>query len=262
MTVLDLSNYDANTFDPVCMKTAGVEGIILGCQRIGIAYSMAQKARDAGLPILGTYAYLYFAAAPSATHDAIIVAKAYGVPRVWLDVEDTSGNLPPLADRIQEVANCVQAVEDAGLQGGIYTGGWYWPDKMGNTTEFARLPLWHSAYLNGEGTPYEVRTVNYGGWTDVAVHQWTSTLDVCGRKRDANHYYLEEEMTPEERAKLDAVYAALTGGVAGVIEAWNANGNSVLVAYNETVFPHVNAPAVSHRHHIDLDPFTTGGPIP
>ena len=204
MTVLDLSNYDADTFDPACMKAAGVEGIILGCQRIGIAYSMAQKARDAELPILGTYAYLYFAAAPSATHDAIIVAKAYGVPRVWLDVEDTSGNLPPLADRIREVANCVQAVEDAGLQAGIYTGGWYWPDKMGNTTEFSRLPLWHSAYLNGEGTPYEVRTVNYGGWTDIAVHQWTSTLDVCGRKRDANHYYLEEEMTPEQVAEIAA----------------------------------------------------------
>lgn len=39
------------------------------------------------------------------------------------------------------------------------------------------------------------------------------------------------EMTPEERAKLDAVYAALTGGVDSVIEDWNKNGNSLLLGY-------------------------------
>jgi hypothetical protein len=60
--------------------------------------------------------------------------------------------------------------------------------------------------------------------------------------REAHYQYMfeEESMTPEERAKLDAVYAALTGGVPGVIEKWNENGNSVLVAYTDLVFPHLN----------------------
>lgn len=40
-----------------------------------------------------------------------------------------------------------------------------------------------------------------------------------------------ESMTPEERAKLDAVYAALTGGIDSVIQEWNANGNSLLTGY-------------------------------
>ena len=53
-------------------------------------------------------------------------------------------------------------------------------------------------------------------------------------------------MTAEQAAKLDAVYAALTGGVPGVIEAWNANGNSVLVAYNDLVFPHLATDP--HKH--------------
>ena len=57
----------------------------------------------------------------------------------------------------------------------------------------------------------------------------------------------EEGMTPDEKAKLDAVFNALTGGVPGVIEKWNENGNSVLVAYNSMVFPHLSDP-VAHQH--------------
>jgi hypothetical protein len=63
-------------------------------------------------------------------------------------------------------------------------------------------------------------------------------------------------LSAEDKAKLDAVYAALTGGVPGVIEAWNQNGNSVLVAYNDSVFPHLGDAAIhtpasgipAHKH--------------
>lgn len=58
---------------------------------------------------------------------------------------------------------------------------------------------------------------------------------------DYNYYFSEAGlwwpkeagMTPEERAKLDAVYAALCAGDQGVIDAWNANGNSLLVGYTQ-----------------------------
>jgi hypothetical protein len=66
-------------------------------------------------------------------------------------------------------------------------------------------------------------------------------IDVVNRVNDFNtpelretvyaYLFEEEAMTPEERAKLDAVYAALTGGVASVIEDWNKNGNSLLLGY-------------------------------
>ena len=61
----------------------------------------------------------------------------------------------------------------------------------------------------------------------------------------------EDSLTPEDKAKLDAVYAALTGGVPGVIEAWNAKGNGMIPAYNELVFPHItNHPSGKHTHTI------------
>lgn len=52
--------------------------------------------------------------------------------------------------------------------------------------------------------------------------------------REAHYRYMFEEddpMTPEERARLDAVYAALTGGIPSVIDDWNAKGNSLLLGY-------------------------------
>jgi hypothetical protein len=57
----------------------------------------------------------------------------------------------------------------------------------------------------------------------------------------------EEPMTPEERQMLRDIHAALTGGVPGVLEAWNANGNSMLAAYNEMVFPHMQDGAIHHQ---------------
>lgn len=66
-------------------------------------------------------------------------------------------------------------------------------------------------------------------------------IDLINRANDfgppayrEEHYqfmFEEDAMTPEEKAKLDAVYAALTGGVDSVIEDWNKNGNSLLLGY-------------------------------
>ena len=88
--------------------------------------------------------------------------------------------------------------------------------------------------------------------------------------REAHYLYMfqEDGMTPEERAKLDAVYAALTGGVPGAIEAWNSTGNSLIIAYNEMVFPHLGDDALhsgdgfaDHRHTMDISG-KTGGVVP
>ena len=91
---------------------------------------------------------------------------------------------------------------------------------------------------------------NNNGWPGEVGHEDTAQGKGQGKSDPGPLFwqtYEEEPMTPEERAKLDAVYAALTGGVPGVIEAWNANGNSVLVAYNDLVFPHLNN-ALAHPH--------------
>ena len=139
-------------------------------------------------------------------------------------------------------------------------------------------------YLNGCASVLGVGRVGVYGEYDVVDHCWNAASASwawqtyawsSGRKHEWNHIYQylngqtlndsavdynesygddfgqwEVGMTPDERAKLDAVYAALTGGVPGVIEAWNENGNSVLVAYNDLVFPHLSdALAHKHKHH-------------
>ena len=45
-------------------------------------------------------------------------------------------------------------------------------------------------------------------------------------------YQQEEEMSPEQVAKLNAVYNALCAGDSRIINDWNANGNSLLLGYN------------------------------
>lgn len=196
MTVLDLSNYDADTFDPDCMIAAGITGIVLGCQRKAVAQTMAAKARAAGLPILGTYAFLYFGIDTiGQTKAATEVALEFSIPRVWLDCESTgeNDNADGPAQRCMELRACIALVNGAGLSAGIYTGAWWWPSNMA-TEEFAYLPLWHAAYGAGGGPANPVMNVDYGGWDAVAMHQYTSTLPVCGRNRDANYVFVEESL--------------------------------------------------------------------
>lgn len=61
-------------------------------------------------------------------------------------------------------------------------------------------------------------------------------------QREEHYRYLfdeEDDMTPEERKQLADIHAALTGGLPGVLEAWNENGNSLLVGYTQVLYPAV-----------------------
>ncbi len=193
MTVLDVSNYDYETFDVNCLKANGVASILLGCQRLEIAQLMAQKAINNGLPVLGTYAFLYFgiSVGPEVTK-AVDIARQYNIGRVWLDCESTGANdsASGPGQRQVELRGAIAQVISAGLRCGIYTGSWWWPSYMA-TDEFSYLPLWHAEYPE-DG--HQVKAVDYGGWTDVAIHQYTSSLNLCGRNRDANYVFMEEEM--------------------------------------------------------------------
>jgi len=54
----------------------------------------------------------------------------------------------------------------------LYTFPSYWTDRMGNSTAFGRYPLWLASYGPDDGRVHPVRKV--GGWTSIAVHQYTS----------------------------------------------------------------------------------------
>jgi hypothetical protein len=240
---LDVSNFDQATFDAKCLKAAGVESIILGCQDPVAAEAMAFEAKRAGILIRASYGFDYFTAGPALgngdIHDAIDISKHYELPRIYVDCE--IDNTPDdVADRNSEVADCESLIVSAGLEAGIYTAPWWWVPNHGNTAEFAHLPLWLAKYGPNDGSigPIEqLGFLSFGGWTRCVMHQYTSTLEVCGRGRDANYVFEEGSMgcTDDELKMLQACYRALTGGIDEKgndrIAAWNKGGNSLLLGY-------------------------------
>ena len=206
--VLDISNHDYSTFDPTCFARAGVERVIVNAWAPSISIDMIRRCRAVGIICEDIYCFLYFGLSHERVevHNALNIARQVGgIKRIWLDVEarpphEREGMTPE--GRIAAVRECVRMIEQAGYRPGIYTGLWYWVPYMGNTTEFAHLPLWYANYGDNSGNRPPIRGVNFGGWKTVAVHQYTSNLPVCGRRRDANYWMLnegkEEHMTPQE----------------------------------------------------------------
>ncbi len=191
--LLDISNYDVPFSDNTveCLEESfGYKYYIVGSQRPGIALDQIRTIQRMGARVQGTYAFLYFGLDTlGQTANAINLAKDAQASYVWLDCE----SVPPheaqgitASQRIAELHKNVQLVTAAGLNPGIYTGQWWWVPNMGNTTAFSELPLWHSAYWDDER---EVRHVNYGGWKDVSIHQFSSSLTMCGRPRDRNYVF-------------------------------------------------------------------------
>ena len=240
--VLDVSNYDLDTFDAACLKDAGVTGVIVGCQRLTSAEEIINRCRVHGIKVHALYGFLYFGVERFMDDfaRAVYLAERYGIEKIAVDVESSPPNeaegVTP-ARRIKETWEAVRFVESGGYEPVIYTYAPYWQSQMGNTTEFSAYTLWLAHYLDNEGSPFERRHAGFGGWDLCAAHQWTSTLFLCGRHRDANHLWEGwfDDMTAENQAKLDAVYDALVGqgNPAGVarLQAWNANGNSLLDGY-------------------------------
>jgi hypothetical protein len=104
-------------------------------------------------------------------------------PVLWIDCETYLDEDPgPDATWLREA---VDECRRAGVRPGIYTGGWWWRDKLGNTTEFADLPLWAAEYCE----PRDPASCTlFGGWTEASGKQWTENPvdrsvfldDVCG----------------------------------------------------------------------------------
>lgn len=216
---LDVSQYDLSTFNPACLKAAGATDIIFGVfDPVDPPNKMRQAAlewRAVGGNVRGFYGFCYFGSPFGAYRDtkwAIQLAQEFGVDRVWVDCETdgravgfTDAVQPTPAQRVAEIQGCVDLIRAAGLTPGIYTGGWWWPGQTENSSQFANLPLWHSDYGANDGTREPVQEVAYGGWSKVSIHQYTSQLPVCGRNRDANYVFEEDDMgmTEAERDEFD-----------------------------------------------------------
>ncbi len=113
-------------------------------------------------------------------------------------------SLIPMTVPKEDLANAVAQVRNAGLEPGIYTGKYFWQGAMGNTAEWASLPLWHASYWDDR---HYQETVDFGGWTKAAAHQYAASPAIAGRDRCYDVIFEEEAepigMTPAERARLD-----------------------------------------------------------
>lgn len=233
----DFSDYDMGTWEPACFRSAGVTKAITNSFRKSNAITRIQTLRAAGIEVVGVYGFCYFGPDPYYVNRdvdaAIELAQAFDIPMVWVDAELDAcgigglGHLRPSEpkERIEQLRAAVRKVEAAGLPVGIYTAGWWWWSNMAGSTEFAKYPLWHAEYGNNDGKRPPVTHVSYGGWSEVTLHQYTSNKLLCGRARDHNYELRsvaaqqteEDEMTPEERARLERVEKILAGnGIAQI----------------------------------------------
>jgi hypothetical protein len=209
---VDVSNYDFSTYDAACFKNK-IDWLAIGCQREDYAVIMASAARAASIPILCTYAFLYFGfngfmgfddLIKLETEKAIRVAKQFDIGYVALDVEasgvnERSGVTPD--ERVSNLDRAISMVLAADLKVIIYTGKYYWQGNMGSVNR-SEFPLWHASYWDDGHYQSEV---DYWFGKPVAIHQYTSSFNLCGRNRDANVLFdesllldKEEEMKVEE----------------------------------------------------------------
>lgn len=227
MTTLDLSNHDYSTFDPVCLKAAGVERVILGCWNFAIAETMLLALRAQGIVVEDLYCFLYYRL-PWEDNDVLnataLAIRHGGITRIWMDCEsgsdgpggalDTEAVGTTVADRLALTQGYHDSLSREGYTVGIYTGYYWWRSNMGDSPWFGErgVPLWLANYgTNDPDSPREpITAVNFGGWTDVAVHQYSSTIHVCGRGRDHNYWFMEGDSVTREEYE-DLMLAVFSG---------------------------------------------------
>lgn len=282
--VLDVSTYDYSTFNASCFYDSGVRRIIIGCHPKAQAEQMIMWARAAGIEVIGLYGFVYFGRDPYYVHrdtdNAVSLALKYGIKRIWMDAEldaigigvDVPASNP--MEREFQLLQVQRKIEANGLEPGVYTASWWWPSEMGNSTTFMHLPLWHAGYQSAP-----ITRVNYGGWTSVAIHQYTSSGGMCGRDvRDLNYLFEEDdEMSAADKALLQKLYLAIADGdpekldaaasvdftgLAGRLDALETNGDTVarkdiqelraaFVTFSEAN-PDGRVPRHSHTATVDL----------
>lgn len=220
MTTLDVSNHDYATFDPACFAANGVTRLIVGSWHEPITRDIVNQGRAAGLIVEDLYAYLYYGLGHErreVTNALSVAAAEGGIKRIWLDCEaspphELAGLTPN--DRIARTDLAVSLIEANGIEAGIYTYGPYWRAQMGNTTKYSAAghKLWHAAYGAGGNPIPPITEVSYGGWSVIAAHQYTSTVVLCGRGRDHNYWYLDEEEYMPTKEEWEALKLRLFAG--------------------------------------------------
>lgn len=228
MTVIDVSNWQLRILEQqgrkvdewaACLAANGVERAIVGCWDYEATRTLVVALRSAGILVEDLYAFLYYGLpheAREVDHALAHLRGLGGIDQVWLDCEAHWGEFPTEAQDVTVGYRiAVTARERARIAGelvgtGIYTGYYWWRDKMANYAGFAEQgdPLWF-AYYPVDKRPIwslaaDYREGPFGGWMHTSVHQYTSDIELCGQRLDHNYWFLEDDvsMTPAEKEQL------------------------------------------------------------
>ncbi len=164
----------------------GIRFVVVGCQRDSAAHGQLQALIADGRFELEAYQYYYWDGSEvERTQRATRIMANFGLKRLWIDVEEARGAAAQ-EQVCQTIRNAVAATRAAGMEPGIYSGGWCYPDLTGNTKEFADLPLWTAAYPPDKQPPDFATFRPYGGWARPSIWQYTGSSDLCGINVDLN----------------------------------------------------------------------------
>lgn len=223
--VLDLSNYDADTFNAKAFYAAGVRRAIVGSQQPTVCGPMVDGLRSEGIEVIATYDLPYFGSDDTTLTPAnrlATFATQYKIPLAFADAEIDANQTnvsqwqsvptPTVSQRQDEFRAFVNIVKGA-IPFGVYTNGAWWNPNMGGSTEWAASPLWLATWGAGGAATGPIETVAFGGWTKPMLHQYTSTFAINGRARDMSYLFQaivkENEVTQEDFDKMLAASPAM-----------------------------------------------------
>jgi len=189
---LDVSSYQNSrgTISWTQVKAAGQSFVYLKATE-GVSYTnpyYAANSRDANTAGLLRGAY-HFARPDSSSGDAVAEARYF----VGVTGTSLTGQLPPALDiedsgglSASALVTWTKAFLDeverlTGRVPVIYTGPSFWQTYTGNSTAFARYPLWIAHYVSSPTIP--------GGWTAYTFWQNTSSYTVSGITGAVDHDY-------------------------------------------------------------------------
>ena len=224
--VIDLSNYDWDTFDAKAFYAAGVRRAIVGSQQPSLSGQMVDGLRGEGIAIIATYDLPYFGSDDTTRgpiERAVSFAAQYGIPHVWVDAEIDANQTnvkewqsiptPSVAQRQAEFRWCMDLVKTHAASHGIYTNGSWWTPNMGGSNEWCGSPLWLATYGVDGAAIDPIEDVDFGGWTKASMHQYTSTHVINGRGRDVSYLFdgfaAEGQMAGDVTARIAALEAVV-----------------------------------------------------
>ena len=217
---IDVSNFTGpiDAAQASALHATGVRRAVVGTQYppspypAGCAHLQIPALLDAGIEV-EAYLYLWFAQDPAQqVRDALAVIAPWGerIGRLWIDVEDETGNLDAAA-RIAHVRAAVQAC--AGVPTGVYTAAWFWRPHMEDTAALAALPLWAAQY-DGRA---DLDVMPFGGWARAAMKQYVGDTSIGGLSGVDLDWYEEAAGPPRPLTEQEFGYAfaALYRGLDG-----------------------------------------------